>query len=82
MFSNTGNNEPMVTLHLSLSQVNVVLAGLGELPLKVSRTVSTIIENQAQADLKHQQEFMARGAAPQTPEPQPEASQEAGAQGG
>lgn len=56
-------NEQMITLHLPLSQVNIVLAGLGELPLKVSRTVSSVIEQQANADIQRQQEFLGRRAS-------------------
>lgn len=61
----------MVTLHLPLSAVNVVLQGLGELPLKVSRRVSEGIEQQAQTDIQRQQEFMRRSSQPaeQTPAP-------------
>lgn len=82
MFSNTGTPEPMITLHLPLAQVNIVLAGLGELPLKVSRPVSEVIENQARADVQRQQEFMRmQRESHQTQPPSPqEASKEAGAQ--
>lgn len=69
MLSNTGNNEPIITLHLPLSHVNAVLQGLGELPLKVSRPVVVEVERQANEDLRRQQEFLSQGGSNKTQPP-------------
>lgn len=50
--------ESVVTLLLPLSQVNVILRALAELPLKESRLAFNNVEQQANADLQRQSEFM------------------------
>lgn len=44
-------------LNLTLEQINLVLTGLGELPARVSMELITNIQQQAQVQLKEQQEI-------------------------
>lgn len=46
------NQEPVISLQLPLSQVNVALAGLGELPFKVAAPLVESIQRQAHAQLQ------------------------------
>lgn len=48
----TQEKEPNVTVTLSLSKINIVLAGLSELPHKISRDVIDEIAEQAKAQLQ------------------------------
>lgn len=44
--------EPEVTIRLKVSQVNLVIAGLEELPHKYSRTIIDSVSQQAQQQLQ------------------------------
>lgn len=44
--------EPEVNIHLKVSQINLVIAGLEELPHKYSRPVIDNISQQAQSQLQ------------------------------
>lgn len=46
------SNEKQVTLSLSVEEVNLVLAGLAELPAKVSMNLISKVGNQAQGQLQ------------------------------
>lgn len=59
MNNGTGTTAQMVKLELSLDEVNVVLAGLGELPAKTSLAVIDKVRSQAVGQLK-----AAEGAVP------------------
>lgn len=62
MHNHTAQNEQAVTLVLPLSQINLVLEALAEMPLKRSRGAFNNIESQATADLKRQQTFLSEPA--------------------
>lgn len=47
--------EPEVTLTVKASWVNVIIAGLDEVPHKYSRPIIDAVSNQAQEQLKRQQ---------------------------
>jgi len=51
----SSENEPEVTLTLKLSQVNVVIAGLDELPHKYSRPIIDLIGQQTQKQMQQNQ---------------------------
>lgn len=46
------NQDPVVTLSLPLSQVDVLAKALGELPLKISGSVMTELNKQVTAQLQ------------------------------
>lgn len=46
------SNEKQITLSLSVEEVNLVLAGLAELPAKVSMSLISKVGNQAQGQLQ------------------------------
>lgn len=46
------NENTILTLNLSIPETNAVLAGLQELPAKISNPLSQKIQQQAQAQLK------------------------------
>lgn len=46
------SNEKQITLSLSVEEVNLVLAGLAELPAKVSMNLISKVGNQAQGQLQ------------------------------
>jgi hypothetical protein len=52
----TENNDPTIALELLVTEVNVVLAGLQELPFKVADPLLKNIIAQAQAQLSPQEE--------------------------
>lgn len=70
MQTNTAN-DPYVTLVLPLSQVNVILQGLGEVPLKYSRMVCQSVEDQTHAELERQRKFMDQKPLDQNSDAQP-----------
>lgn len=49
-------NEPKITLELSVNDVNVLLAGLGKLPLEVAMDLCLRIKTQGEAQIKAVQE--------------------------
>lgn len=46
------SNEKQIALNLSVEEVNLVLAGLSELPAKVSMNLISKVGNQAQSQLQ------------------------------
>jgi hypothetical protein len=54
LFQST-ENEPEVSLSLKLSQVNIVIAGLDELPHKYSRPIIDLIGQQTQQQMQQNQ---------------------------
>ena len=52
MNNGTGTTAQMVKLELSLDEVNVVLAGLGELPAKTSLAIIDKVRSQAVGQLQ------------------------------
>ena len=46
------SNEKQITLSLSVEELNLVLAGLAELPAKVSMSLISKVGNQAQGQLQ------------------------------
>lgn len=56
MTEQTENNDPTIALELLVTEVNVVLAGLQELPFKVADPLLKNIIAQAQAQLSPQEE--------------------------
>lgn len=51
--------DPVITLLLPVSKVNMVISGLAELPFKLSNDLIIEIKRQAEVDLQRQQAFMA-----------------------
>ena len=49
---NNANNEKTVTLEVTLNEANVILAGLGELPAKVTIGLINKLQNQAASQLQ------------------------------
>ena len=52
MNGNTNNGSQVITLQLSLDDVNIVLGGLGEVPAKISLAVIERVRQQASAQLQ------------------------------
>jgi hypothetical protein len=48
--------EPMITMSLTVSQWNLIIAGLGKLPLETSAELWQTIRMEAQAQLQKAQE--------------------------
>ena len=56
--------DPVVALHLPISQVNIVLQGLAELPLKVAKPVYESVQQQAETELARHRAFLSGQADP------------------
>lgn len=52
MMNGTGNNAKTVTLEVTVDEANVILAGLGELPAKVTIGLITKLQQQAAGQLQ------------------------------
>ena len=51
--------DPIITLCLPVSKVNLIISGLAELPFKMTAETIEIIRTQANAEIQRQQSFMA-----------------------
>lgn len=65
MMNGTGNNanaEKIVTLEVTLNEANVILAGLGELPAKVTIGLINKLQSQAASQLQGDSEVVPASA--------------------
>ena len=62
------HTDPIVVLHLPISKVNVILEGLSHLPIRQAVTTYEAVKQQAEQEIRRQNDFLSSGQAEAEPQ--------------